>query len=113
MSGCLRTFLYGASMVALAAGSPADGAVAPSLQEKVDSLFVIASTGEIRYKDMVQPAKDSLVAIGADAVPILAKKPKMRVVTADFEALKAGGLEMRSSLGAAVSLVMATETYGE
>jgi HEAT repeat protein len=66
--------LLGAMAVSLTAGPSTSGAVTASLQKKVDSLFVIASTGEIRYKDMVQPAKDSLIALGADAVPILIDK---------------------------------------
>ena len=44
------------------------------LERKVDSLFVIASSGEVKYRDMVEPAKDSIAAIGADAVPILVDK---------------------------------------
>ncbi len=44
------------------------------LNRKVDSLFVIASSGEVKYRDMVEPAKDSIAAIGADAVPILVDK---------------------------------------
>lgn len=50
------------------------GAVDMALSRKVDSLFIVASTGEIKYKDLVQPAKDSLAAIGADAVPFLIDK---------------------------------------
>jgi len=44
------------------------------LKRKVDSLFVIASSGEVKYRDMVEPAKDSIAAIGVDAVPILVNK---------------------------------------
>ena len=44
------------------------------LKRKVDSLFVIASSGEVKYRDMVEPAKDSIAAIGTDAVPILVDK---------------------------------------
>jgi HEAT repeat protein len=44
------------------------------LKRKVDSLFVIASSGEVKYRDMVEPAKDSIAAIGVDAVPILVDK---------------------------------------
>jgi HEAT repeat protein len=39
--------------------------------KKVDSLFIIASSGEIKYRDMVAPAIDSLVAMGKPAVPRL------------------------------------------
>lgn len=44
------------------------------LKRKVDSLFVIASSGEVKYRDMVEPAKDSIAEIGVDAVPILVDK---------------------------------------
>jgi HEAT repeat protein len=43
-------------------------------EKKVDSLFIIASSGELKYRDMVQPAQDSLVAMGALAVPRLIGK---------------------------------------
>jgi phosphoribosylaminoimidazolecarboxamide formyltransferase/IMP cyclohydrolase len=39
-------------------------------------------------------------AVDEDAKPILARKTNMRVVVADFSALKTGGLEFRSILGA-------------
>jgi len=45
-----------------------------SLQRQVDSLFVIASSGEVMYRDKVEPAKESLVALGGDAVPFLIEK---------------------------------------
>lgn len=41
------------------------------LQKSVDSLFVIASSGEIRFQAMVQPAIDSIAAMGSGAVPFL------------------------------------------
>jgi phosphoribosylaminoimidazolecarboxamide formyltransferase / IMP cyclohydrolase len=39
-------------------------------------------------------------SVEPDALPVLAKKKNMRVVVANFDALKGGGLEMRSILGA-------------
>ncbi len=39
--------------------------------QKVDSLFIIASSGMIKYREMVAPAIDSLAALGAPAVPRL------------------------------------------
>ncbi len=42
-----------------------------SLEKKLDSLFVIASSGEVMYRDMVDPAIDSIAAVGADAAPFL------------------------------------------
>ncbi len=41
------------------------------INKKVDSLFIIASSGEIKYRDMVAPAIDSLAAMGEPAVPRL------------------------------------------
>ncbi len=41
---------------------------------KVDSLFVIASSGEAKFQKMVQPAVDSLGAMGLDVVPYMIKK---------------------------------------
>ena len=45
-----------------------------SLQQKLDSLFIIASSGEVMFRDMVQPAIDSIAAMGAPVVPLLADK---------------------------------------
>ncbi|HKK20241.1 MAG TPA: HEAT repeat domain-containing protein [candidate division Zixibacteria bacterium] len=47
---------------------------ATSLDKRVDSLFVIASSGEIKYQKLVQPAIDRIAAIGVDAVPLLVDK---------------------------------------
>ncbi len=44
------------------------------IKKKVDSLFVIASSGSVLYQDLVEPAKDSLAALGAPAVPYLIDK---------------------------------------
>jgi HEAT repeat protein len=50
-------------------------AATTSAQEKrFDSLFVFAATGEVRYKDLVQPAKDSIAAMGADVTLLLIDK---------------------------------------
>jgi phosphoribosylaminoimidazolecarboxamide formyltransferase/IMP cyclohydrolase len=56
--------------------------------------------------------------VAADARPVLATKPNMRVVVADFDALRGGGLEMRSILGAALIqerdvVVEARQAWGE
>lgn len=45
-----------------------------ALQKTVDSLFVIASSGEIKYRDMVEPAIDKLAALGRPIVPLLIDK---------------------------------------
>jgi HEAT repeat protein len=44
------------------------------IDKRVDSLFVIASSGMVMFRDMVQPAIDSIAAIGAPAVPRLIEK---------------------------------------
>lgn len=44
------------------------------IDRKVDSLFVIASSGELKYRDMVEPGKDSIAAMGGSAVPRLIEK---------------------------------------
>ena len=47
---------------------------ASTLKEKLDSLFVIASTGDVRFSEMVEPAKDSIAAMGEQVVPHLVDK---------------------------------------
>lgn len=41
---------------------------------KVAQLFVYASSGEVKFRDLVQPAIDSLIAMGEKAAPWLARK---------------------------------------
>ncbi|HSG99327.1 MAG TPA: HEAT repeat domain-containing protein [candidate division Zixibacteria bacterium] len=45
-----------------------------SIAELVDSLFVIASSGELKYRDSVERAQQALAALGAEAVPRLIDK---------------------------------------
>lgn len=45
-----------------------------TIKQKVDSLFVIASSGELKYRDLVEPGIDSIAAMGVDAVSILVDK---------------------------------------
>jgi len=44
------------------------------LQKRIDSIFVIASSGELKYRDKVDPAIESLAKLGAKAVPPLIDK---------------------------------------
>ncbi len=44
------------------------------LEKRIDSLFIIASSGDIKYRDSVDQAIDSIAAIGAAAVPRLVEK---------------------------------------
>jgi HEAT repeat protein len=48
--------------------------IPPEIIKKVDSLFIIASSGEVKYQKMVQPAIDSIAALGTPAVPRLIEK---------------------------------------
>lgn len=47
---------------------------ADSIGQIVDSLFIRASSGEIRYQKEVEPARKALIAMGATAVPYLLNK---------------------------------------
>jgi len=42
-----------------------------ALKAKVDALFVIASSGELKFRDLVGPAEDSIAALGVDGEPYL------------------------------------------
>jgi HEAT repeat protein len=44
------------------------------LKKKLDSLFVIASSGEVDHRDQNEPAMDSIAKFGLDAVPYLVDK---------------------------------------
>ncbi|UCD94661.1 MAG: HEAT repeat domain-containing protein, partial [Candidatus Zixiibacteriota bacterium] len=50
-----------------------------NIEEKIDKLFVIASSGELKYRGMVEPAIDSIAAMGAAAVPRLVEKYDTKV----------------------------------
>ncbi len=54
-------------------GAPLDPAT-QKLYKKIDSLFVMASSGEVKYRDMVEPAVEAIAKIGASAVPPLIDK---------------------------------------
>ncbi|MCK4858587.1 MAG: HEAT repeat domain-containing protein [candidate division Zixibacteria bacterium] len=43
-------------------------------KSEIDRLFMQASSGEVRYRDLVQPARDSLIALGDSAAKYLALK---------------------------------------
>ena len=45
-----------------------------SLERRLDSLYVIASSAEIHYQGQREPAMDAMAAFGADAVPYLVNK---------------------------------------
>jgi HEAT repeat protein len=56
-----------------AESAPLDPAT-QKIYRQVDSLFVIASSGEVKYRDKVEPATNAIVKIGATAVPHLIDK---------------------------------------
>ncbi|MCK4460786.1 MAG: HEAT repeat domain-containing protein, partial [candidate division Zixibacteria bacterium] len=49
-------------------------ALADDVHKKFDSLFIIASSGGVQFREMVEPAKDSIAAMGEDVVPWLIDK---------------------------------------
>lgn len=51
--------------------APAVDKATTPLEKRIDSIFVIASSAELKYREMVEPAKDSIAAIGVEAVPRL------------------------------------------
>ncbi len=68
-------FLVFAAVIFMAASvSAVEPPPRNELEKRIDSLFVIASSGELKYIDLVQPAVDSIAAIGAPAVPRLVEK---------------------------------------
>jgi HEAT repeat protein len=68
IAASLSLFILFGSEVALGATAQAE------LEQRVDSLFVIASSGEVKYRDMVEPAIEAIAAMGVDAVPVLIDK---------------------------------------
>ena len=48
------------------------------LQKKIDSIFVIASSGELKYREMVEPAIDALAEMGEEGGSL--KKEQIRMV---------------------------------
>ncbi|HOD67162.1 MAG TPA: HEAT repeat domain-containing protein [candidate division Zixibacteria bacterium] len=69
--GRVRTLIGGLLLVIVLA--PALSAQI-DLQHRIDSLFVIASSGEVRYQKLTGPAMDSIAAFGQPAVPYLIDK---------------------------------------
>lgn len=55
----------------LISGNPA---AQSSLKKQVDSLFVIASSGELKHRDLVKPTIEQLASLGKAIVPILVDK---------------------------------------
>lgn len=51
-------------------------AVQDSINAKVDTLFMQASSGEVQFRDLVEPAKKELIDMGEKAVPEMITKLK-------------------------------------
>ncbi len=58
----------------LTAGATVGRAGQSDLEKRVDSLFVVASSGEVTHLHMVEPAIEALVQMGEEAVPRLIAK---------------------------------------
>jgi len=69
------TFLSGLVLLVgtLVQAAPLDPAT-QKIYQKIDSLFVIASSGELKYRDQVDPAIEAIAKLGAPAVPHLIEK---------------------------------------
>lgn len=61
-------FPFIAALVFLTA---ADAAAEQTIAEKIDSIFVIASSLDIKYREQVEPARQSIADLGIEAVPHL------------------------------------------
>ena len=66
----VKIVLAAAAILVLIRPALADDAI----RQKVDSLFIIATSGELKYRDLVGPAEDSIAANGRAAIPILIDK---------------------------------------
>lgn len=69
MSRRRAAFLAAGIVVILASALQAEAE--KTIDEKIDSLFIIAASLDIKYRDSVGPARESIAALGAEAVPHL------------------------------------------
>lgn len=60
-----------AALVMAAVSSAIAAETEEGLKAKIDSIFVIASSGELKYQKLVGPAEDSLAALSTAVVPYL------------------------------------------
>lgn len=65
----IRHFMSLSLLAIIVAGSVA--AQEDTLKTKIDSMFVIASSGDFEYRDLVEPTIEDMAAIGVPAVPYL------------------------------------------
>ena len=71
MTKVIVRMLLATILMAVAFGSPATAA---TLEQELDSLFVIASSAEIQHQDQRDPAMDKIASYGPEAVPYLIDK---------------------------------------
>ncbi len=72
LSGAI--FMIGVLIVFAMPSIASENESSPDIVQRLDSLFIIASSAEITFKDQVQPAIDSIAAMGEKAVPLLVEK---------------------------------------
>jgi HEAT repeat protein len=65
----MNAYRFGVALLALAMNTAP--AFSLDLQTEVPRLWILASDGAVRHRDMVQPAMDSLIGMGPDAIPYL------------------------------------------
>jgi len=68
----IAKFLLSLTLIAVAI--PCTMSAQTSLGKRLDSLFTIASSGEIKFQALVKPADDSIVAMGNAVIPPLVSK---------------------------------------
>jgi len=64
--------------MATASAQPTITNASDSIGGVVDSLFVRASSGELKFRDLVEPSRKALIDMGASAVPRMLTKLKTR-----------------------------------
>jgi len=67
----MNTLILAVSSLMLVLSLVSNVAAEKTIAERVDSMFVIASSLDIKYRDQVEPARDSIAALGVEAVPHL------------------------------------------
>ena len=63
--------IKGLLIVSFALGLLSSAVAEDSLKVKIDSMFLIASSGDFKFRELVQPTIEDIAEIGVDAVPFL------------------------------------------
>jgi HEAT repeat protein len=66
-----KYILMSVTVCTVVLGLTAEAIGKQSIEEKIDSLFVMASSLDIKYRDSVGPSRESIAVLGTDAVPHL------------------------------------------